>query len=105
MNNEFDAKDYTVLGQKYAFATASLVLGIACFVNLLGLEKAILAIVFGYLALRAAPAPVLQEHRGWAKFGVILGILPLVILPMVLILNYDRLRELIECLSKMSGGR
>ena len=105
MNNEFEAKDYTVLGQKYAFATASLIMGIACFVNLLGLEKAILAIVFGYLALRAEPMPVLREHRAWAKVGIIFGILPLIILPVVLILNFDRLRELVECLSKMSGGR
>ncbi len=105
MNNEFEAKDYTVLGQKYAFATVSLVLGISCFVNLLGLEKAILAIVFGWLALRAAPAPVLEQHRTWAKAGVVFGILPLIILPTVLILNYNHLRELIECLSRMSGGR
>lgn len=105
MNNEFEAKDYTVLGQKYAFATVSLVLGISCFVNLLGLEKAILAIVFGWLALRGSPAPVLEHHRTWAKVGVVFGILPLIILPIVLILNYDHLRELIECLSRMSGGR
>ncbi len=105
MNNEFEAKDYTILGQKYAFATASLILGISCFVNLLGLEKAILAIVFGWLALRREPSPVLSEHRTWAKVGIVFGILPLIILPVVLILNYDRLRELIECLSKMSGGR
>jgi hypothetical protein len=105
MNNEFEAKDFTVLGQKYAFATVSLVLGISCFVNLLGLEKAILAIAFGWLALRAEPAPVLREHRAWAKVGVAFGILPLIILPIVLILNYEHLRELIECLSKMSGGR
>ena len=105
MNNEFEAKDYTVLGQKYAFAVASLVLGISCFVNLLGLEKAILAIAFGTMALRAEPAPVLRERRGWAKIGIAFGILPLIILPTILILNYDRLRELIECLSKMSGGR
>jgi hypothetical protein len=105
MNNEFDAKDYTILGQKYAFATASLILGISSFVSLLGLEKAILAIVFGWLALRATPAPILQQHRMWAKTGIVFGVLPLVILPVVLVLNYDRLRELIECLSKMSGGR
>ena len=105
MNNEYEAKDYTVLGQKYAFATVSLVLGISCFVNLLGLEKAILAIVFGWLALRSQPAPVLEQHRAWAKVGVVFGILPLIILPIVLILNYDHLRELLECLSRMSGGR
>ena len=105
MNNEVEAKDLTVLGQKYAFATVSLVLGISCFINLLGLEKAILAIVFGWLALRVTPAPILKEHRVWAKVGVIFGILPLIILPIILILNFDRLRELVECLSKISGGR
>jgi hypothetical protein len=105
MNNQSEARDLTVLGQKYAFATVSLVLGISCFVNLLGLEKAILAIVFGWLALRAEPLPVLREHRVWAKVGMIFGVLPLIILPTILILNYDRLRELVECLSKMSGGR
>jgi hypothetical protein len=71
MNNEFDAKDYTILGQKYAFATASLILGISSFVSLLGLEKAILAIVFGWLALRrdartdfaAAPHVGKNRHR------------------------------------------
>ena len=94
-----------ILGQKYAFATASLVLGVCCFVNLLGLEKAILAIVFGWLALRANPAPALTEHRTWAKAGMVLGILPLVILPIIIILNFDRLRELIDVLSKVSGGR
>ncbi|HEY8559071.1 MAG TPA: hypothetical protein VIL74_01615 [Pyrinomonadaceae bacterium] len=105
MNREFEAKDYTVLGQKYAFATVSLVLGISCFVNLLGLEKALLAIAFGWLALRAEPGPILREHRAWAKIGVAFGILPLIVLPAVLFLNYDRVRELLECLSKMSGGR
>ena len=94
-----------ILGQKYAFATASLVLGVCCFVNLLGLEKAILAIVFGWLALRANPAPALTEHRMWAKAGMVLGILPLIILPVIIILNFDRLRELIDVLSKVSGGR
>ena len=49
--------------------------------------------------------PVPPRALLWAKIGVIFGILPLIILPTVLILNYDRIRELVECLSKMSGGR
>jgi hypothetical protein len=73
--------------------------------SLLGLEKAILAIVFGWMALRADPAPALKEHRVWAKAGVALGILPLIIVPIVLILNYERVKEIIDVLSKMSGGR
>lgn len=103
MNNE--TQDYIVLGQKYAYATVSLILGISCFVSLLGLEKAILAIAFGWLALRATPAPKLKEHRSWAKAGMILGVLPFIILPIIIFLNFDRLHEFIELLEKMNGGR
>ncbi len=103
--SEIETNESLVLGQKYAFATASLILGICCFVNLLGLEKAILAIVFAWLALRTKPEPVLKEHRMWAKAGLVLGILPLIILPILIILNFDRLREIIDVLSKLNGGR
>lgn len=103
--NEIETKNSLILGQKYAYATVSLILGISCFVNFLGLEKAILAIVFGWLALRAKPLPELKEHRLWAKAGLILGIIPLVLLPILIVLNFDRLREIIEVLSKMDGGR
>ena len=103
--SEIEIKNSTILGQKYAFATASLILGISCFVNFLGLEKAILAIVFGWLALRTKPEPVLKEHRLWAKVGLVLGILPLIILPTIIILNFDWLREIVEVLSKINGGR
>ena len=103
MNNE--TQDYIVLGQKYAYATVSLVLGISCFVSLLGLEKAILAIAFGWLALRATPAPKLKEHRSWAKAGMILGVLPFIILPIIIFLNFDRLREFVELLERINGAR
>ena len=42
-----ESQAHTVLGQKYAYATISLILGIACFINLAGLEKALLAVIFG----------------------------------------------------------
>jgi hypothetical protein len=93
------------MGQKYAFATASLILGIFSFVNLLGLEKPILAIVFGWLALRARPEPRLTEHRIWAQVGVALGTIVLIVVPILIILNFDRLREFIEILSRLDGGR
>ena len=98
-------KDSLILGQKYAFATASLILGIFSFINLLGLEKPILAIIFGWLALRAAPEPRLTEHRVWAKTGVVLGSIVLVVVPTLIVLNFDRLREFVEVLSKLNGGR
>ncbi len=100
-----NTKESLILGQKYAYATASLILGISCFTNLLGLEKAILAIVFARLALRSKPEPALKEHRVWAKTGFILGILPLIILPLLILLNLDQIRELIDMLSKLNGSR
>jgi hypothetical protein len=102
---EIENKRALILGQKYAFATASLVLGIFCFVNLLGLEKPILAIVFGWLALRVKPEPKLTEHRIWAQAGVVLGAIILIVIPVLIIINFDRLREFVEILSRLNGGR
>ena len=102
---ENQTRDSLILGQKYAFATASLILGIFSFVNLLGLEKPILAIIFGWLALRTNPAPQLTEHRVWAKAGVVLGTIILIVVPTLIILNFHRLQEFIQILSKLDGGR
>ena len=102
---ENQTRNSLILGQKYAFATASLILGIFSFINLLGLEKPILAIIFGWLALRAVPEPRLTEHRVWAKTGVVLGSIVLVVVPTLIVLNFDRLREFVEVLSKLNGGR
>jgi hypothetical protein len=102
---ENKTRESLILGQKYAFATASLILGIFSFVNLLGLEKPILAIIFGWLALRTQPAPQLTQHRVWAKTGVVLGTIVLIVVPTLIILNFHRLQEFIEILSKLDGGR
>ena len=102
---ENQTRESLILGQKYAFATVSLILGIFSFVNLLGLEKPILAIIFGWLALRTQPAPQLTQHRIWAKTGVVLGTIVLILLPALIILNFHRLQEFIEVLSKLDGGR
>jgi hypothetical protein len=102
-NNESQA--HVVLGQKYAYATISLILGLACFINLAGLEKAILAVVFGCLALKSTPAPVLQARRVWAQTGAVLGILVLVIIPTIILVNLDRLRVIVEALMKLSEGK
>lgn len=103
--SENETKQSLILGQKYAFATVSLILGVFSFVNLLGLEKPILAIVFGWLALRANPEPRLIVHRLWAQAGVVLGTIILIVVPTLILLNLDRLRELIDVLSKLDGGR
>jgi hypothetical protein len=102
-NSETQA--HVVLGQKYAYATISLILGMACFINLVGMEKAILAVVFGWMAIRATPPPVLKERRVWAKTGLGLGVLMLIIVPTIILLNLDRLRVFIEALKRLSEGR
>jgi hypothetical protein len=91
----------SVLGQKYAFATASLLTGIASYIHLLGMEKAILAIVFAWMALRSAPPPRLQTHRGWARAGLALGGVMLVLVPTVLIIYHDRLADLLVALERL----
>jgi hypothetical protein len=103
--SDIENKRALILGQKYAFATVSLVLGIFCFVNLLGLEKPILAIVFGWLALRSTPEPKLTQHRAWAQSGVVLGTIVLILVPVLIIINFYRLREFIQILSRLDGGR
>jgi hypothetical protein len=100
-----ESQAHTVLGQKYAYATISLILGIACFINLAGLEKALLAVVFGWLALKSTPTPILKARRVWAKTGVVLGTLVLIVIPTIILLNLDRLRVIVEALEKLSEGR
>ena len=102
-NKEFQS--HVVLGQKYAYATISLILGLACFVNLAGMEKAVLAIIFARLALKATPAPRLGARRVWAKTGLALGVVVLLIIPTIILLNLERLREMIEFLIKLGEGK
>ncbi len=104
-NSIQESQAHVVLGQKYAFATISLILGLACFINLAGLEKAVLAVIFGWLALKSTPAPVLKARRVWAKIGVVLGLTVLVVIPTIILLNLDRLREILEALMKLSEGK
>lgn len=102
--NEID-QQRMVLGQKYAYATVSLVLGILCFINLAGMEKAILAIVFAWLALKSNPAPVLKDRRLWAQAGLVMGSIVLILVPTLILVFINRLSTIVEVLSKMSNGR
>ena len=86
-----------VLGQKYAFATASLVLGIASFIHFLGMEKAILAILFGVLALRS---PAARLRRNWAIAGIVLGCIMVIVVLFAIIFYHEELTALIEYLKK-----
>jgi hypothetical protein len=106
-NPDYPAQEAAVLGQKYAYATASLIVGLLCFVNVAGLEKAVVAIVFGVLALRGQPVPVLVQRRAWAKTGVALGAGLLVLVPALIyfVIGIDGLRQLIEALARLGAAK
>jgi len=102
--NQGDRNSF-VLGQKYAFATVALVLAITSFISLLGMEKAILAIIFAWLALRPEPGPRLRERRGWGKVALALGIIHLILIPMLILLNIEKIRAALELLRTLHEGR
>jgi len=106
-NPDCPPREAAVLGQKYAYATASLILGLLCFVNLAGLEKAVVAIVFGMLALGRRPTPVLVQRRAWAKAGVALGATMIVLVPTLVyfVIGIDGLRQVIEALARLGAAK
>lgn len=106
-NHDAHAREAAVLGQKYAYATASLILGLLCFVNLAGMEKAVLAIVFGVLALRRRPEPALARRRAWAKAGVALGAAVIILVPALIyfVVGIDGLRQIAEALARLSAAK
>jgi hypothetical protein len=84
-----------VLGQRRAFATLALVVALLSFVNLAGMEKAILAIVLGIRALSPTPAPRLDQRRNWARTAALLGAAHIILVVTVILMNLDRLSKLI----------
>jgi hypothetical protein len=106
-NPEAPSREAAVLGQKHAYASASLILGLLCFVNLAGLEKAVLAIVYGVLALRSRPAPALVQRRAWAKAGVALGGGVIVLVPALIyfVIGIDGLRQIGEALGRLGAAK
>ena len=105
MSNEQQDRANVVLGQKYAYATAALMLGIASFVNLLGMEKAILAIIFARLALRSDPPPALKNRREWGQTGLVLGVLQVVLISVLIIIFRDELREVLHLLLRLQDAK
>ena len=73
------------MGTKSKVAVAGLVMGIASFINLLGMEKAIAAIVFGWMGLKEAQAEQKAGKR-LAYAGIILGILYIITVSVMLVL-------------------
>ena len=85
-------------GRKEGFAIAALALGLLCFVNLLGAEKGLLALVLGWLALKD---PASASARRNAKIAIGLALLQIATIALVLILFHDKFAQLIALLHKL----
>ena len=91
-----------VLGQRYSLASLALGVALLSFLNLAGMEKAILAIVIGLKALRSMPEPALERRRGWARLAIGLAVAHVTLVLTVVVLNLDRIPRLIEALRAIS---
>jgi len=98
-NEQFDAsrpaESARLHGRREGLAVAALALGLVSFLNLLGAEKAILALVLGFAGLSGATDPHVRT-RAFLAIG--LGIAYLVTIVVVLVMFREQLRELIGLL-------
>jgi hypothetical protein len=84
-------------GRRAGLATAAVALGLVSFITLLGLEKAILAVVLGAMAMRGSDGTT----RRLGIAAVILGTLFALTVGILLIVFRDRFAELIRLLRQL----
>ena len=94
-----------VLGQRYTLAALALTVALLSFLNLAGIEKAILAIILGYKALKREPQPALEQRRTLARVAIGLAVAHIVAVVTIILLNLDRLGQLVRALQAMSDLR
>lgn len=75
-------------------AIISLILGIFSFIHLLGIEKAVLAVVFGVLALKEIDQ--IKKYKKFAYVGISLGIIYLIIIAVVLTFYTPQLLNILK---------
>jgi hypothetical protein len=86
-------------GRRIGLATGAIALSLASFLNLLGLEKSLLAGVLAILALRGVAASRIVLQRGRA--ALVIAAVHVVTVVMVIALFHDKLLQLIRLLQKL----
>ena len=85
------------------FAIASLVIGITSFINLVGMEKAIAAIIFGILALKKIEQDKQLLGKQLAKAGVILGVFSMIVTATFVIKFLPKIQQQIKQFQSEDG--
>jgi hypothetical protein len=87
-------------GRRLGLATGALALSVVAFVNMLGIEKSVLAGVLALLSLQGARPVASVLRRGRAALAI--AAVHAVTIVTVLILFHDKLLQLIHLLQKLS---
>lgn len=85
-------------GRRAGLAIAALALAILSFINLLGVEKSILALVLAVIAMYGAGG---QDARRWGRLAVVLAAVHIVAFAAVIVLFHQKLGQLILLLHKL----
>jgi hypothetical protein len=88
-------------GKKSEFAIASLIMGIVSFIQIINLEKAIVAIVFGVLALRSIAREPGTKGKKLAVAGMILGIIGVTLTSVMTVKYWPQMMEMGQRLKGM----
>jgi hypothetical protein len=88
------------IGRRVGFGISALALSIVAYLSLLGLEKAVLAIVLGALALRGMKQGTLARRLGF--ISIILSVIFIITFFVVMFLFWDKVKEFIILLRKLS---
>lgn len=88
------------MGSKSRIAVMAMVMGIVCFLNLLGIEKAAVAIVAGWLGLKETESEA-KPGKWFAIAGIVLGSLYIVTIAVLLIFKGP---EFIQMIQRMKGS-
>jgi len=87
-------------GRRIGLATAALALSVVSFVNMLGMEKSILAVVLALLAMEGAAVRTAARRRGRA--ALVIAAVYAISIAVVLVIFRARLMELLQLLHKLS---
>lgn len=86
-------------GRRMGLATGALALSVVAFVNLLGLEKSILAGVLALLAVRGAAPAADVIRRG--RVALVIAVIHILTIGFLLFAFHDKLLQLLHLLQKL----